>query len=64
MQYAISERTGVFSLALAPWVIAIASAGAAASGTDLEPEATWEVVQALQDSRTCESTAVANFLRV
>ena len=27
MQYAISDRIGVFSLALPPWVIAIASAG-------------------------------------
>ena len=31
MQYAISDRIGVFSLALPPWVIAIASAGSVAS---------------------------------
>jgi hypothetical protein len=41
MQSAISDRTGVFILALPPWVIAIASAGAVASdgcgpGGDLE----------------------------
>jgi len=31
MQSAINDRTGVFILALPPWVIAIASAGAVAS---------------------------------
>jgi hypothetical protein len=31
MQSAMSDRTGVFILALQPWVIAIASAGAVAS---------------------------------
>ena len=41
MQSAISDRNGVFILALPPWVIAIASAGAVASdgcgpGGDLE----------------------------
>jgi len=31
MQYPISDRIGVFSVALPPWVIAIASPGAVAS---------------------------------
>jgi hypothetical protein len=48
MQSAISNRTGVFILALPPWVIAIASAGAVASdgsrpGGDLENDPGWRI---------------------
>jgi hypothetical protein len=63
MQYAIRDRTGVFSLALPPWVVAIASAGPLASdgsgaGDDVEGR------PGLQDSRIWEGAAVTNFLRV
>jgi hypothetical protein len=63
MQSAKSDRTGVFILALPPWVIAIASAGAVASdgsgaGGDVGDHL------GLQDSRIREIAVVANFLRV
>ena len=63
MQSAISDRTGVFILALPPWVITIASAGAVASdGSGAVDDV--EGRPALRDSRIWESAAVANFLRV
>ena len=63
MQYAISDRIGVFSLALPPWVIAIASAGAVASdgsgaGDNVEGR------PALRDFESAKARLVANFLRV
>ena len=63
MQYAISDRIGVFSLALPPWVIAIASAGSVASDGSGEVD-DMEGRPAPQDSRIWESAAVTNILRV
>jgi len=62
MHFALRDRTDIFIMALAPWVIAIAPAGVKPR-MDLQADGALDD-PALPDYRICESSAIENFPRV